>query len=428
MSHANYVKVNVKEVLATEPIAPSKKLQLFFGAALTVGIITFFAGLLVADGKRLWGAFYVNTLFWTGLGFGGLVTALIFQIVRAKWAATLRRISEANIAFIPWTLLALLLTYMGKNYLFPWATAPMPGREFWMQPNFVYVRFFLMFGFLFLLFKIYVRHSLRSDAGYISEQEEYKSNWKSALSKCLLKNWKGSENEIKPLQVKMSCLAPFIVFVYVVVYSLFAFEMIMGMDTVWFSNMFGGFNFVGNISMGWAALALTVIYLSSYSKDFDKVVNKDQLWDLGKLQFGFTMLWGYLFFSQYLPQWYGNMPEETVWLLTRVRGEWMPLSYFVFSCCFVIPFILLLSEDLKKTPWAYAGTVLIILTGYWFEKYVTVMPQLFPDEIPLKHGFLLELGLFLGFLGTYGLSIQSFLKKYPYIPVSHPITVGSRDW
>ena len=429
MSHANYVKVNLPEVLKTKPIAPSKKLSTFFWIAMSIGVVTFFVGLLFADLKYFWGTFYVNTLFWMGLSFGGLVTTLIFQIVRAKWAATLRRVAEANIAFVPYAFMALLLTYIGRNHLFPWANAPMPGRELWMSPEFVYVRFAIMFTLLIYLFKRYVRLSLRSDAGFLSEQGDVKRNWKKLDHPSYLKKWKGSDKEIKSTQVKLSYMAPALVFVYVVIYSLFAFEMIMGMDTIWYSNMFGGFNFIGNIGMAWAVMAITIIYLSRYSSDFAKVVNKDQLWDIGKLQFGFTMLWGYLFFSQYLPQWYGNLPEETAWMLTRVRGTWMPLSYFVFACCFVIPFILLLSEDIKKTPWAYRIVAFIILIGYWFEKYVVVMPQLFPNEIPFLAGFgLLEIGLFLGFLGTYGLCIQNFLKKYPYIPISHPITTGDIDW
>jgi hypothetical protein len=427
MSHANYVKVNVDDFLGSSPLSIPAKLKITLWIFLAIGLFTFCFGLLFAEPKHFWGVFYVCTLQFLGISFGALMPSIIFQIVRAKWSATLRRISEAHIAFVPWALLCLFVTYLGKDSLFPWASKPMPGREIWMSTCFVYGRFFLLFGLLYFLFRKFVCLSLRSDAGFIEEQGK-KSNWASAISSCLTKNWKGSENEIKPIQVRLSNLAPVIVLVYAVTYSLFAFEMIMGMDTIWYSNMFGGFQFVGNIGQGWAVTALMAIFISRYSEKFAKVVNRDQLWDLGKLQFGFTMLWGYMFFSQYLPQWYGNLPEETAWMLTRVRGEWMPLSYFVLGACFIVPFILLLSEDLKKTPWAYATVACIILIGYWFEKYAIVMPQLFPHHIPLKDSFGIEIGLWLGFVGAYGLSIQSFLTKYPYIPVSHPLTRGSNEW
>lgn len=429
MSHANYVKVNVKDLLSSTPLEPSKALRTFAIVALIVGIVVALYGFFVAEPEHFWGVFYVNVLFWNGLAFGGLVTTLIFQIVRAKWAGTIRRIAEANISFVPITLGLLLFTYLGREHIFPWATTPMPGREWWMQPNFVYARFVPLFIFLYVLFRIYVNISLRTDAGYIKEDGRYTENWNKFVKKFLPKSWASSESEVKNAQVKLSYLAPLIVFIYVIVYSLFSFEMIMGTDKVWFSNMFGGFNFIGNVSMGWAMLALTIIFLSSTDEKFARVVNKDQLWDLGKLQFGFTMLWGYLFFSQYLPQWYGNMPEETAWMLTRARGTWMPLSYFVFSCCFVIPFVMLLSEDVKKTRWTYVAVICVILTGYWFEKYVVLMPQMYPDSIPfLENGFVLEFGLFAGFLGAYILCIQNFLKKHHYVAVSHPLTYSSTDW
>lgn len=427
MSHANYVKVNVSEMLGSSPLSISSKLKIFLWICAGFGLFTFCLGAILAEPHHFWGTFYVCALQFLGIAFGALVPSLIFQIVRAKWSITLRRLSEAHIAFVPWALLFLFTSYIGKDYIFPWANKPMPGREFWMSPDFVYIRFFLLFGLLYYLFRKFVCLSLRSDLGFIEEQGK-KSNWLSSFPTALTKNWQGSVNEIKPIQVKLSNLAPLIVAVYAVTYSLFAFEMIMGMDTIWYSNMFGGFQFVGNISQGWAVIALMTIFISKYSDKFSKVTNKDQLWDLGKLQFGFTMLWGYMFFAQYLPQWYGNMHEETVWMLTRVRGEWMPLSYFTLGACFIVPFILLLSEDLKKTPWAYASVACLILIGYWFEKYAIVMPQLFPDKIPLKDSFGLEIGLWLGFVGAYGLAIQSFLTKYPYIPLSHPLTKGSNEW
>jgi hypothetical protein len=204
--------------------------------------------------------------------------------------------------------------------------------------------------------------------------------------------------------------------------------MIMGMDKVWYSNMFGGFIFVANINMGWTILACLTIYFARKHRIFGKSVSTNQLWDLGKLMFGFCMLWGYLFFSQYLPQWYGNMPEETQWLLLRTKGLWQPFSYVVFGSCFIVPFVMLLSEDVKKTPVLLTMVGSIILLGNWLMYYVLVAPQLFPNSIPLLDGALWEIGIFMGFLGAYGLSIQNFMKHVPFIAFSHPMAKGSIDW
>lgn len=140
----------------------------------------------------------------------------------------------------------------------------------------------------------------------------------------------------------------------------------------------------------------------------------------------FCMLWGYMFWDQFLPQWYGNLPEETQWLILRTREfPWKGLSWVVFPMGFIIPFILLLGRELKRTPKYLARVGVIIFCAVWLEKYVVIMPQVSPDKIPFG---CLEIGMFLGFLGAYGLSVIGFLGKYPFIQVSHPATAGKTNW
>jgi len=400
---------------------------------VVVGMLTFFIGLLKLPASEVWGAFYVNLIFWMGLACGAAVTPAIFQIVRAKWSGSIRRIGEANSAFLPWAFMLFLCTYFGKEYLFPWARAPKPGCEWWMQPNFVYARFTILIGLLFFLICRFVKLSLREDVGLARELRPNDKHWQGWPHYALAKNWRGSKTEIPAIQAKLSWNAPLIIALYAVIYSLFAFEMVMAMDNIWYSNLYGGFTFVGNIYMGWAVTIITLFYLARNNRVFAASVNSGQLWDLGKLLFGFSMLWGYLFFSQFLPQWYGNLPEETQWLILRTREyPWKALSWLTFSCAFVFPFILLISEDVKRVGRTAVPICLVVLLGVWLERYVTVMPQLSPHAIPLvtasSGAGVMELGLFLGFMGVYMLAVLSFWSRYPMVPVAHPLTHGSTDW
>jgi hypothetical protein len=139
------------------------------------------------------------------------------------------------------------------------------------------------------------------------------------------------------------------------------------------------------------------------------------------------MLWGYTFFSQFLPQWYGNMPEETQWLILRTRElPWKALGYTTFGCAFVVPFILLLSRDIKKNPATFSIVAMVIFAGVWLTKYMVVMPQVSPEAIPFSF---VDIGVFLGFFGIYILSIQSFLAKFPFMTFSHPQAKGDvKSW
>ncbi|MCB0353738.1 MAG: hypothetical protein KDD64_09445, partial [Bdellovibrionales bacterium] len=413
----------VQLAVDTPRVSKSQTLSALSWFFVAVGVIVFFAALWTGyDPKLVWGAYYTNFLFFAGLAAGGVMTSVIVQIVRAVWCVPVRRIGEAHASFLPYVFFLFLGTYFGKEYLFPWATAPMPGREWWMQPNFVYLRFAILFFLLFYALHRYVSWSLRSDVGFCRENASNKELWKGFGYKTLTSGWKGSEEEIPELQRKMSIFAPVIVVLYAVVWTLFATEMICGMDTIWFSNMFGGFEFLGNIYMAWAAIAVIAAVLARHHEGFSREVKPRQLWDLGMLTFGFCMLWGYTFFSQFLPQWYSNMPEETQWLILRTREmPWMSLGWLTFACAFIIPFITLLSEDIKRVPGAFAVVASIVWLGLWMERYVVVMAQLSPSEIPFGP---VEVSIFLGMLGVYLLCLQSFFNRYPFMTVSHPQAQG----
>jgi hypothetical protein len=423
--HVHVEPIKIEELIESEPLSLKPFVKTALWALVAIGLLTFTLGFFMARPDHLWATYYVNFVFFTGLSVGGVMITAIFQIVRAQWSPPVRRIAEANVAFLPWAFLFFLISAFGAAHIFPWATAPMPGREFWMQPGFVYGRFVVLLLILFSFMIYFVSLSLRGDVALLKERASNKRRWSSWLHDRLSANWRGAE-EIPDIQRRLSILAPVLVIAYALIYSLFGFEMIMSMDTLWYANMFGGFMFIGNIYIGWAFLSFTVIYFALRHKAYGETVSTNHLWDLGKLTFGFCMLWGYMFFSHFLPQWYGNLPEETQWLILRVREyPWKGLGWVTFSLCFLLPFILLLSRSLKKTPWAFATVCVLPFIGVWLEKYMLIMPQFFPEQIPLG---LLELGMFLGFLGVYILSVSSFLSRFPFIPISHPLTRGSTDW
>ncbi len=416
--HAEALNIDIQETIDTPPMKVTSGIHTLCYLMIAFGVVVFAWSLFSGNTPGVvWGSYYTSFLFFMGISVGAVMTTPIVQIVRATWCVPIRRIAEAHIAFLPVAFFLFLGSYLGKDYLFPWATEPMPGREWWMQPNFVYLRFAVLFLLFFYFLYRFTRISLRSDIAMVREKATDKEMWKGGLYQKLSLGW-GGEKEILSSQWKMSVLAPVVVACYAIVWTLFATEMIVGMDKIWFSNMFGGFQFLGNIYMGWAALALFSFYYASKNGTFAKLLRRQVRWDLGMLCFGFCMLWGYTFFSQFLPQWYSNMPEETQWLFIRTREvPWKTFGYVAFCCAFVIPFITLLSEDVKKNPWTMSFVALIIFVGVWFEKYVIVMPQISPDAIPFG---LVDIGIFVAMLGMYILSILWFMARFPMITVSHP--------
>jgi hypothetical protein len=422
--HADPLHIDIDEVTRSTPIPLRVGKRPLLWGIVTLASLCILYGLFT-DPKHLWNTYFITSVYFLGLCLGSVMITVIFQVVRATWGTPIRRICEANIAFLPYAYLMFLGTYFGKEYIFPWANAPMPGREYWMQPDFVYGRFAILLGLLVYLLYRFVQMSLRSDIGYLKQKAPKKDLWEGYPYDGVAANWQGM-SEIKDLQRKMSFNGPIVIVAYAVIVSLFAFEMIMSQDTIWYSNMLGGFVFLGFLYMAWAMTSLWAMYFSSVSPVYKKTLGTQQFWDLGKLTFGFSMLWGYTMISQYLPQWYGNMPEETQWLYLRTKEfPWKPIAFLTLGMCFIFPFITLVSEDIKKTPKAFKYICFVVLAGMWVEKFILVSPQRYPTSIPFGW---LDVAVFVGFAAAYFLMVTGFMSKYPCVPVSHPQASEDTDW
>jgi hypothetical protein len=76
--------------------------------------------------------------------------------------------------------------------------------------------------------------------------------------------------------------------------------------------------------------------------------NPELLLAYGKLLFAAVLFWGYIIFSQFIIIWTGNLPDEAQWYVIRSRADWNPLTMFILATHFVVPFCLLLSQEIKK--------------------------------------------------------------------------------
>ena len=175
-------------------------------------------------------------------------------------------------------------------------------------------------------------------------------------------------------QERIRRLAPIYVVLYAIVLTLVAFDGIMALQPHWFSNLLGGFFFMGSFLGAHMLLALMMIYGASHLGVTD-LVSPKQRHDLGKLCFGFTVFWTYLMWAQFLVIWYGNLPEETGFVFARLWGHWLPVGKAVLIGMFIIPFFGLLGVAPKKVRATLGFFAVVSLTALWLERYLLVMPS-----------------------------------------------------
>jgi hypothetical protein len=186
----------------------------------------------------------------------------------------------------------------------------------------------------------------------------------------------------------------------------------MALQPHWFSNLLGGWYFMGSFLGAHTCLALMMMYGARHLGVAD-LVSAKQRHDLGKLCFGFTVFWTYLMWSQFLVIWYGNLPEETGFVFTRLWGEWLPIGRAVFIGMFLVPFFGLLFVAAKKTPLTLGLFALISFSSLWLERYLLVLPSVTAEAGPVFG--LPELGPTAMMLGLFLFCHAQFARRFPMV-------------
>ncbi len=383
-------------------------------AAGLVGGVAFLYGLVLGDSTRAWQSLLVNFLFFGGLAQAGVVISAIMQVTSSRWGRALKRTSEATSAFLPLSFVLLLVLLAGAPSWMPWVHEPVESKQAWLNIPFLVIRQILAALLLGGLSLLYVRHSLRPDIGQLDESGEHPA---AGLSRRVIAGWRGLAEERDASQRAQARLAPAILIAYGWVFTLVAFDFFMSLDPHWFSTLAGGFYFIGNLFIGFAFLAVIAVW-SRERLQLTEYIGSHQLHDVGKLLFGFCILWAYLFWSQYLVIWYGDLAEETEFIYHRMHGAWAPVAWTVFAMAFVIPFVVLLSRGIKTSPRGLTAIALVSFVGMWLERFVLVSPSLWHGEgVPLG---LIEILVTLGVAGLFGWSYTTFLQTFPVLPLADP--------
>ncbi|MBI2485527.1 MAG: hypothetical protein HYW01_00915 [Deltaproteobacteria bacterium] len=405
-----------EEILSKRPELP-KLLLLVLLLLVGIGILTFVSRVMGPNAKEAWQIYLVNFIFWTGVAQAGVIFSCALRLTSGRWGRPLLRISEGLGSFVPVSfILLMILLFVGKDYVLPYATEHYHHpKDVWLNMSFVAGRNIIGFLLLFTLSFIYLYYSLRQDLGGIGNKVSGICGW-------IASGWKGEE-ERKECWNKLIKLAPAVAIIYAVVLSVIAWDFMMSLDHNWFSTLFGPYYFIASLlaAMGATIILSTFVRKHLHLQDY---ITQFQYYDIGKLFLAFSMFWVYLMFSQFLAIWYANMPEETGFVIARVRVEpFKTLSWVVLSCCFFFPFISLIPRTNKVVAPILVSIASVSFIGLWLEKFVLVMPSFSPE---ISFG-LTQILITLGFVAAFILTFLLFIRTFPIIPVGDPLFSGKAD-
>jgi hypothetical protein len=352
-------------------------------ALVGLGALAFVVGLVMGAAPRTWATFLVNLLFWSGLAAAGPAIAGIFELTEARWAVRLRRIATTTVAFMPVSAVLFVVLFSAMGVLYPWVTEPVPKKAAWLNAPFMVARILIGLAALYWVSICFARAVHASPAGAAEE----------------------------PGRAGRARLAVIMLFLFVIVVSLFGFDLVMSLDPQWFSGLLGGYFLVGTIYSGFAFLVVLVGVLSVGRPTW--VMPPTEVQDLAKLVFATSIVWMYFFWSQYLVIWYGNVPVETRYVLARFfQDPWRALAITACVIGWVVPFAYLLARLTGRPPESHrvlVGVACLSLTAIFLERTVLVYPSVLRGAT-VAYG-LIDLLVTLGFGALFVLSYRLLVPR-----------------
>ena len=355
MAHATSLTAeDVHEIIEAEPLKVPSWFKLTLFVLAIIGLLAFLIELLTGDAKRAWMALQINMLYWVTVSAASSCFTAVFHICNAQWARPIRRIFESAVFFFSLTPILLIVMYFGHEYLFVWVHEQPPGKGPWLTSNFVFIRSLIALLVLGYFARKVVGLSVIRDLSTLRDGKL--KNTKLKLSTDAKKRWTDDKLtkcfglqdrcNVENTSLLLSRFSPAVVIFYALMLTFFAFDQLMSVDPVWYSTLYGVLYFMTGVYLSMAFASMMVGICTVNNKLFASKIKRKTLHDLGKLLFGFGIFWAYMFWSHYLPIWYGNLPEETAWVILRLREEpWRNLAWTVLGMNFIIPFFLGLSRD-----------------------------------------------------------------------------------
>lgn len=335
--------------------------------------------------KRFFHSYLFSFTFFMSIVFGSFFFVILQFLTKAGWSVVVRRIPENLMKNIEVMIFLGIPLLFGLHDLFHWTHVEvletdtiLAGKEPYLNTVFFMIRVVFYFAFLFLATRFYYLSSIFQD-----------NNSEVAITK------------------KLQKFSPVVTILFALTITFFSIDFIMSLDPHWYSTVWGIYYFAGSVVVSLSVVVIISIVLRGLGF-LKNVISIEHYHDLGKLIFSFNILWAYIAFSQYMLIWYANIPEETIFFIDRINGNWYSVSLLLIIGHFFVPLLLYISRNSKRNIKFQLVMTLWLFFMQMVDIYWLVMPNV--DKLGFHIDFV-DVSLFLGmgfiFFGNF---LRNFSK------------------
>jgi hypothetical protein len=323
-----------------------------------------------------WSVLTVDFLIVLHLALSGVALAALLHLVNAKWRYDIRVLSVSFFSLYPLAFVLLLILLFGGSMTFPWV-GTFEKLPRWNNLEFLAIREILAFIVVGVTYGAFIRLQA------ISESTP------EALG-------------------RFKALAVAIPFVHILYCTLVSWDFEMTLLPNWESSMFS-VNYIVSVS-GMFLSTLVLILFVLEKANLLTVQPKAHVYNyLAQMMLGFTILWIYTFFGQYLIIWYANMSEETERIWRMQDGQYSVLFWTFFVLKFVVPFCILVLTPSRHSPKVIVTVACVIVLGTWIERYTWISGTYPSSHMPMTGLF--DIGVTILVFGAAFVILWSRLRR-----------------
>jgi len=367
--------------------------------ALIVGIAGLLAGGAgaVLNPDQFFRSWLVGFLLCLALTTGSLALLMLQHLSGGQWGLLGRRIFEAASRNLPVVMVFFLPLLFWMPGVYHWAAPDAMAHDPILQQKAGYLNVPFFIGRAVFYFLVWMLCTVLLNK-YSAAQER-------------------GEAGIDPADTRQARVvaAPGLL-VYALTISFAAVDWVMSINAHWYSTIFGMLLMVGQ-GLTAFAFVIAILALLVKTEPLASYLTSRHFHDLGKLMFAFVMLWAYLAFSQFLIIWGANLPEEIPWYLQRINGPWGYVSLLLALGQFALPFLLLLSRNLKERPSLLAKVAIGVLIMRLIDLIWLVEPNYGRTGFPIHW---MDIAVPVGLLGVWLFLFVRQLRSRSLLPLNDP--------